>query len=260
MYSSETTAKWFKRNRALHVINNSNGRSAVDIACMSYDEKALIQHRQSHPKFDVWKYSKLTIGIVALMVDGLLHVAQWGESCTITGSALTLHCYKAQVVHWLLIYSVSKGIYMILLILISQLTALHLRYVTLYLLLLFLGRHNYLTNRWVFSPNLPERWQMGCIRKLKLLDSEFFRGLEEDTKVSLFSGPSWTQLHEIEHGDRKDLPVEKRNLAVWSWPDTFFLPNSRNCEKMRPLVRLFSGTLLNRERLSLFLSPSGATL
>ena len=120
---------------------------------------------------------------------------------------------------------------MILLILISQLTALHLRYVTLYLLLLFLGRHNYLNNRWAFSPNLPERWQMGCIRKLKLLDSEFFRGLEEDTKVSLFSGPSWTQLHEIEHGDRKDLPVEKRNLAVWSWRDTFFYQTRETARK-----------------------------
>jgi len=68
---------------------------------------------------------------------------------------------------------------------------------------------------------------MGSNRKIKLLVSEHSRrgersegggggggGGKEVEKCHLFSVPRWTQLHEIEHGGKTDLLIEKRSYLI----------------------------------------------
>jgi len=50
---------------------------------------------------------------------------------------------------------------------------------------------------------------MGCNRKVKLLVSELFRGLEGGSKRSL---SLLTQLHKTQQGNKTDSVIEKRKL------------------------------------------------
>jgi len=85
---------------------------------------------------------------------------------------------------------------------------------------------------------------------------ELFRDGREVQKGNFFSGPSWTQLHEIEHGGKTDLRIEKRKLSDFGW--TIYLPTLKTAEKsvnrqstsFGAFFAIFdSGALLNRERL-----------
>jgi len=69
---------------------------------------------------------------------------------------------------------------------------------------------------------------MDCNKKVKLVVSEFFWGWEGGSKLSLVSSPSWTQLHEIEHGGKTDLLIEKRKLSDVGW--IISRPNAENCK------------------------------
>jgi len=79
-------------------------------------------------------------------------------------------------------------------------------------------------------------------------------------KVTFASDPA----SKLQHGGKTDLLIEKRKLSDFGW--IFSLPTAENRANDRPRsIGAFvpisdSGALLNREKLSLFLSLGGATL
>jgi len=79
--------------------------------------------------------------------------------------------------------------------------------------------------------------KMGWNGKVKLLVSELSGvGVQ---KCHFFCGPSWTQLHEIEHGGKTDLFIEERKLSDCGRIN--FLSNVENHAKIR---RIFWGAFL----------------
>jgi len=48
--------------------------------------------------------------------------------------------------------------------------------------------------------------------------------------MSLFSGASWTKVHEIKHGDKTDLLIEKKQSGFGR---IISLPNAENSAKIR---------------------------
>jgi len=80
--------------------------------------------------------------------------------------------------------------------------------------------------------------------------------------MSLFSGPSWTQLHQMKHGGKTDLLIELSDFHRIK-----MLKTAGKSVKRRPtsfgafFSPIFdSVALLNREEFSSFFSPGGATL
>jgi len=76
-----------------------------------------------------------------------------------------------------------------------------------------------------------EDGKWAAIEKLSFLFLNSFRDGREVQKGHFFSSPSWTQLHEIKHGDKLDLIVKKRKLSDFG--QIISLPNAENVGKIR---------------------------